>query len=74
MSPEMMWDEFEESMVARPYLVDNIGIIQNARSLDVGPLFAEMAFEKVLPSNFDLGVNKHARKMGSRLLGFIRKC
>ena len=52
-SPEMTQHEFEPS-VARLFLVVNVGVIQHVSSLDLGPLFAEAAFEKMLPSCFVL--------------------
>ena len=60
-SPEMMQDheEFEPS-VTRLFLVVSVRVIQRASSLDLGPLFAEAAFESALPSDFVLGADKHS--------------
>ena len=56
---EMAQDEFEPS-AARLFLVIDAGVIQRVLSLDLGPLFAEEAFEKMLPSDFVLGVDERS--------------
>ena len=52
----MIQDEFEPSF-ARLFLVVDFGVIHDALSLDLGPLFAEAAFEEVQPSDFVLGAD-----------------
>jgi hypothetical protein len=58
MSPsEMAQVQFEPS-VARLFLGVDVGVVHDVSSLDLSPLFAESSFEKVLPSDFVLGVDK----------------
>ena len=53
----MIQDDFEPSV---PRLLLLVVDFQDASSLDLGSLFAEAVFEKVLPSDFVLGVDEHA--------------
>jgi hypothetical protein len=71
-SPEMMQSEFEPS-VARLFLGINVRSIHNVSSLNLSPLFAGSSFEKLLQSDFVLGIDKGS-KCSSWLLGFIWKC
>ena len=57
-SPQMIQDKFEPS-VARVFLMVNSRVFQIASSLDLGSLTAEASFEKTLPADFVLGVDKH---------------
>jgi hypothetical protein len=56
----MVQDEFEPS-VARLFLVIKVWVIQNVSTLNLGPMEAESAFEKMLPSDFVLGVDEHSK-------------
>jgi hypothetical protein len=56
----MMQHEFEPS-AASLFLVVQFRVIQDVSSLNLGPLFAEAAFEQMLPADFVLGVDKHAK-------------
>ena len=56
LGPQMVQDEFEPSVDRLLLLVDS-GVAEDVASLDLGPLFAEACFEKVLPSDFLLRVD-----------------
>ena len=56
----MIQDEFEPWVARLFVLMVDFGVIQDVSSLDLGPLLAEAAFEKTLPSDFVLGVDKHS--------------
>ena len=53
----MMEDKFEPPF-AGLFLLVNFWFVKNVVSLNLGPLVAESAFEKMLPSYFVLGVDK----------------
>jgi hypothetical protein len=55
----MVQYDFEPS-VARLFLVVEFEVIQNVSALDLGPMEAKSAFEKMLPSDFVLGVDDSA--------------
>ena len=59
----MVQYEFEPS-VARLFLVIEFGVIQNVSALYLGPMEAKSAFEKMLPSDFVLGVDEHSKDGG----------
>jgi hypothetical protein len=60
MSPEMVQSQFEPS-VAGLFLGIDVGVVHDVSSLDLSPLFAESSLEKVLPSDFVLGVDKGSK-------------
>jgi hypothetical protein len=59
LSPQMVQDDFEPS-VARLFLLVDFRVVEDASSLELGPLFAEASFEEMLPSDFVLGVDQHS--------------
>jgi hypothetical protein len=58
MSPEMVQGQFEPSVAGLLFLGVDVGVVHDVSSLNLSPLFAESSFEKVLPSDFVLGVDK----------------
>jgi hypothetical protein len=59
-SPEMVQSEFEPS-VPRLLCRINARFVHDMSSLNLSPLFAELTFEKMLPSDFVLGIDKGSK-------------
>jgi hypothetical protein len=64
----MVWCKFEPSAACFFLLVQQLWVLQDATSLNLCPLFAEAAFEWMLPADCVLGVDEHA-KCGFAIVG-----
>ena len=61
----------------RLFLLVDFRVVEDVACLNLGPLFAESSFEKVLPSDFVLGVDQHSEDrfaiVGIHLKALVRE-